>query len=232
MTKTQETSTLSDYDRTLISAEQRVPRETRLLRTGIPRRFWDLSWDDYHDVDVTSVMRTALIDYGARFIDKPRMHAGKGFLLQGSAGLGKTMAAAILGVQLSDDALMVRFTTMAHYLDTVIRQFTLAQSWQKYENLDAHTEWVAADEELRRMRDVAHLLIIDDAGKEHHTASRFAVDSFDSLLRHRYDIGRPVGLTSNYPIEEWNVKYSASMESFLYESCLIRASLFAVEKRT
>jgi DNA replication protein DnaC len=217
-----ESYNLTDYERALIRAEARWPRAKRLEHTGIPRRFWDKTWDDYEKLPETARMRAALIAYTDGFMDSdPRMHGGRGFLLQGVPGLGKTLAAAIVGVTLSDQGFLVRFTTMAGYMDLVTRQFTLQQSWAKYENIDAHEEWMTNDDALRVMRKTAHLLIIDDVGKEHHTASKFAVDSFDSLVRHRYDLGRPVAMTTNVAPDDWLFKYSEAMESFIKESCYV-----------
>lgn len=213
--------TLDTYDRNLIHREARLKRKERLARTNIPKRYWDITWDQYEprdaNVDVADFMET----YAKGFSEKPVMHSGKGILLQGEPGVGKTMAACMLGVTLSDSGHLVRFMPLADYAKTLTRQFTLQKAWERYEDQDSFEEWKTNDENLRILREVAHLVIVDDVGKEHHTSTRFAQDEFDVFLRHRLDIARPVVMTSNLLPGTWTATYSESMASFIHEATTI-----------
>lgn len=207
----------SKYDLELIKTEKHMARDRRLQRTGIPVRFLDATWDDYKNRTATEHIPPMMQAYAESFMET-RGHGGRGFLLQGPPGVGKTFAACLLGVQLSDMGCYVRFTTLAKYVETLIRQITLQQAWQKYESLDAFQEWETTDEELRRMRETAHLVIVDDVGREHRTSSNYSADSFDEFLRNRVAIGRPVVMTSNVSVDKWTQRYSEAMGSFVFEA--------------
>ena len=62
------------------------------------------------------------------------------------------------------------------------------------------------------------LLILDDLGKEYRTASGWAENQFDALLRTRFNYGLPTIITTNVPIESWGEVYGESMYSFLHEA--------------
>ncbi len=62
------------------------------------------------------------------------------------------------------------------------------------------------------------VLVIDDLGKEHRTASHWAENFFDHLLRTRYDRGLPTIITTNVPLKEWGSAYGESMQSFAHEA--------------
>ena len=213
---------ISEYDWKLIKEERRIPLGKRLARTGIPVTYLGKTWADYEHRDATEHLREALRDYAEQFkTTSPPMHGGKGLLIQGPPGVGKTMAACLLGVELLGQGFYIRFITLAGYTQTLIRQITLQQAWQRYESLDAFEEWDRTDDALRALRETAHLVIVDDVGKEHKTASNYAVDSFDEFLRDRVNLGRPVVMTSNVSIDKWTERYSEAMASFVRQAATV-----------
>jgi DNA replication protein DnaC len=64
------------------------------------------------------------------------------------------------------------------------------------------------------------ILVLDDIGKEHRTATNWAEDTFDALLRSRYNAGLPTIVTTNVPLKSWGETYGEAMESFAHEAFL------------
>jgi hypothetical protein len=65
---------------------------------------------------------------------------------------------------------------------------------------------------------VIRTFVLDDLGKEHKASSRWAEDTFDELLRSRFNSGLPTIVTSNTPLTRWEEQYGAPMASFAYEA--------------
>jgi DNA replication protein DnaC len=68
---------------------------------------------------------------------------------------------------------------------------------------------------------VVRTFVLDDLGKEHRTASGWAENTFDELLRARFNSGLPTIVTSNTPLSRWEEQYGAPMASFAYEAFII-----------
>lgn len=203
---------LSDEDAAIVTREGQMNREKRLYRSGLPTGYWNCSWEDFRETPENQEMREAVIGYQNGW-DRS-MHSGKGLLLEGRPGAGKTMAASLLGLSLLDQGLLVRFVPLAAYIERLQRQFTFTQS----QDWDA---WRENDDWLHIVRNVANLVILDDVGKEYRTHSGYAEDAFDLFLRERIRLGRPVVMTSNLLPAKWTKVYSPSMASFIYEAATI-----------
>jgi DNA replication protein DnaC len=83
------------------------------------------------------------------------------------------------------------------------------------------TEYEAVEQLLEDLKSRVKLLVVDDVGKEHRTASGFAQDEFDLLVRTRHNRGLATIYTSNIPLEEWSNQYSASMQNLIQRSSLV-----------
>lgn len=86
--------------------------------------------------------------------------------------------------------------------------------------------WNAEEEEkndlIKRIygdvRDSIQLFILDDLGKEYRTASGWAENTFDALLRSRFNAGLPTIVTTNVAMKDWGTVYGEPMGSFAYEA--------------
>ena len=68
-----------------------------------------------------------------------------------------------------------------------------------------------------RMNNV-RVFVLDDIGKEYRTASKWAENTFDALLRSRFNAGLPTIVTTNVPLENWGSVYGSPMGSFAMEA--------------
>jgi DNA replication protein DnaC len=62
------------------------------------------------------------------------------------------------------------------------------------------------------------VLILDDIGKEHRTATGWAENQFDAVLRARFNAGLPTIVTTNVPLKDWGSVYGEAMGSFAHEA--------------
>ena len=60
--------------------------------------------------------------------------------------------------------------------------------------------------------------VLDDLGKEYRTSSNWAENTFDALLRSRFNAGFPTIVTTNVPLKSWGTVYGEAMGSFAYEA--------------
>ena len=64
------------------------------------------------------------------------------------------------------------------------------------------------------------ILILDDLGKEYRTSSGWSENTFDALLRSRFNAGLPTIITTNTPVQNWADVYGEPMASFAHEAFL------------
>jgi len=62
------------------------------------------------------------------------------------------------------------------------------------------------------------ILVLDDLGKEYRTASGWSENTFDALLRSRFNAGLPTIVTTNVPLQQWADVYGVPMASFAHEA--------------
>ena len=60
--------------------------------------------------------------------------------------------------------------------------------------------------------------VLDDLGKEYSTSAKWAENTFDALLRSRFNAGFPTIITTNIPLQSWGKVYGEAMGSFAYEA--------------
>lgn len=151
--------------------------------------------------------RAALERYGAKAHEYLR--AGIGMVMYGPNGNGKTMAAVMLAKNAMAHGLLVHFATFSEIIDT----FT--SGWKSEEAKD----W------FRRKIRGAHLLIVDDVGKEmmqglQGNVSNVARHVIDDVLRYRYSSGLPTVMTTNDPLDDLASRYGISVLSLMSENAV------------
>lgn len=133
--------------------------------------------------------------------------SGLGILLLGQPGHGKTTMASVA-------------------LQSLIRTMQLPGLFLDYPKFLRLQQEAWKDPEVQeRMKEVygdakhsIPLLVLDDLGKEHSTQTKWAEDTFDAVLRSRFNAGLPTIITSNVPLSSWEDTYGSSMESFAHEA--------------
>lgn len=149
--------------------------------------------------------REALERYGAKYHEYLR--AGIGMIMYGPNGNGKTLAAVLLAKNAMAHGLLVHFATFAEMIET----FT--SGWHSQETKD----WFRA-----KIRG-AHLLVIDDIGKEmmsglQRDTTNVARHVIDDVLRHRYSSGLPTVLTTNDRLDDLGSRYNMGILSLMSEN--------------
>lgn len=158
--------------------------------------------------------------------------AGRGLMLYGAPGLGKTTTAVVAALEVlrgvpadkrhevfgyaSTTSLLrarpIYYLTMTEYLRQRKASFGASADDLAEMNdvLDGYLG-VSKDDALN-----VRVLILDDINKQY--GSEYDGFSFDEILRTRYDRALPTILTTNVTENMWAAKYGTIMESFFNEA--------------
>lgn len=202
-------------------------RSRWVRRAGIPERFLGSTLDGLSPYAMhAEVMSAARSWIGAvaagevvRSPGSPR--CGLGLALVGPPGAGKSRLAATLLQELaacagSDAWHCVTTPTMpiryASYVDVLSAMQSGYDGEQEFAYL-AERMFGACPAE-----DAIQVLVVDDLGKEHRSATGWSQGVFERLLRSRFDRGFPTIVTTNVHRDRWSDAYGESLDSFAHEA--------------
>lgn len=142
-------------------------------------------------------------------IPDDRSNIGKGMMFFGRNGTRKsTLAAMILTeVQYLSPAYRIYYIRFSDWKRALTDTFTKEE-----------TERTIIARQMLRLAELSHLLVLDDIGQEHRTASGFTESSLHELLRVRYEAARPTIVTTNIDPEFMRGIYGDSFESFRHDA--------------
>lgn len=158
---------------------------------GIPRRYYDMDFEWLRKHGHFPKENADAYEVVKRYSDnlKSNIEAGKGLILRGPAGTGKTsIAVSILkqAMALDKGCLMI---SMPNLLDTML---TLS----KGDNI----AYLRYEQKLRNIS----LLLLDDFGAE-YSKSDWVPSKVESIIIDRYNRMKPIILTTNYS-DAWTEK--------------------------
>lgn len=196
------------------------PERARWINTGIPKRLRGITLNDrLADWEMTPQLAAAhsyLAGLPAQQkLDKrtnlpvDREGFGRGLLLAGLPGTGKTTLAAAVACSVRYSGRGVFFIRFEDYL---------AARKSLFGN-DLDDEGLSRTYNVLDRTETAFFLVLDDVGHEHRTDSRFAADCLSQLLRSRFDTGRPSAITTNLTDAQWAQAYSEPLRSFMAQAC-------------
>lgn len=171
-----------------------------LLWCGIGKHYQRLSWTD---IPNDHPLADPIIEYADNA--EAKLDSGRGLLLHGDRGTGKTMFAVLLLKLLLARGHDGYFTEFRRMLDAFKVGFRDA----------AAREWF-----YRRVSNVG-FLVIDEVTMEARDAEKardWPLDTLEDVIRHRVAHARPTILTTNYEPEQVRRGYGAGIMSLLSES--------------
>ncbi len=148
-----------------------------LRKNGMPEKRMH-SWTFENDDNSNLKIKQAMVTYVDNFSEMEQQ--GKGLLLYGGFGTGKTFSACQIANALIDKGIKVKVTDFARILNE------MQGSFEKQAYIDALMD--------------CKLLILDDLGAERK--SEYAKEQVFNVINARYNSGKPMIITTNLSLNE------------------------------
>ena len=209
--------------------ELKVKRAAWLKLSGVPKSSLGWRLDDCVDLD-ESVAKTLQawvghVKNGRVIRASGQKLCGRGLLLHGDPGFGKTTVASAILQEMITKFMLVSFDAE----ETVVVRLVYFAS---YNSIVALRGSIIGDEvsdaEMKlnqgimgECKDDAYnirVLVIDDVGKEHMSQSGWQRSLLHDILRSRYAKGLPTIVTTNISTEDWANVYGEATGSFINEA--------------
>jgi len=207
----------------------KMRRRTWIQMANIPKARIGWSLSDCKDVapeDMVKVERWLKGTADGKVIRaKNSVVCGKGLMLWGTPGLGKTTLALSVIQQVMLDFTMAQLDVADGR--TLIRPCYFMTFNDVLELKGAMIDGPTDDEEViyrgmlgECLNDAYNIrvLIIDDVGKEHASLSGWQKNMLHHVLRTRFNNGLPTIVTTNVKREDWASLYGDATESFANEA--------------
>lgn len=208
----------------------KIGRRNWVKTAGIPTR--KLGWQLGDCTLIPEKVRDGVnrwvqaVEDGKIILSPGGAHCGRGMLLFGTPGQGKTTVALGVLQDLMKTLPVERFSPTSGNVIVRPCYFTtysglLALNSDLMDEDYQESAQVLYDGILGEAFDDAYnvrVLIIDDVGKEHQTVSGWQKNMLHHILRTRFDNGLPTIVTTNIPREDWADIYGDATGSFVKES--------------
>jgi DNA replication protein DnaC len=207
----------------------KVKRKAWLKLSGVPASSTGWRLEDCTDLDADDAKKIAAwvthAKNGRIIRALGQKGCGRGLLLHGDPGFGKsTVASAILQEMITkfmlvsfdaEDQVVVRPCYFSSYNAIV----ALKGSTMNDEVSDADLKLMSGI--MGECKDDAYnvrVLVIDDIGKEHMSQSGWQRNLLHDILRTRYSKGLPTIVTTNLEVDDWAQVYGEATGSFINEA--------------
>lgn len=199
--------------------------KNQILKAGLPMKTLGREFSDLDPSPELEIVKSWVEQVkSGQIIQNPGSpKCGLGLMLVGEPGHGKTTMASTALQEL------IRGISAEVFggVENLPRRFGAFMDYPKLLRLQK-AQWSEPDDEAQIFLDGVYgdgsrinnvsVFILDDLGKEHRTATGWAENTFDALLRSRFNAGLPTIVTTNVPLKNWGTVYGEAMGSFAHEA--------------